>query len=189
MSIYNLTLVSYFVIKDQIATEADITNNILASLCKDNDYVIEKYKEEARKDGNYRFVFKTYNSKMNEAPILINGWAITEITSNLCWKPHLWMSFNLTDSEGNSSKDNKMPYTNSNDDYFRNSQDLKVEGVSFRGINRMIELAQKASAFKSWYYFLENLSLQKASLDFNDKLRKLETKTTELLKAIQDLYI
>lgn len=157
MSIKELTLTSYFVIKNLEASEISIDGNSLNTLCASNDYVIERYSEAPWSDGNYRYIYKIYNSRQQESLIRVGKWSINSIKSNLCWNPSKWISFDLTDPKGNSCIDKRMPYTRVNSQQYQHYQDVVVSGAGVEGINRMLTLAKDMTKFDSWYYVLEDL--------------------------------
>lgn len=164
-------LVYYVVIKDFQSFHKSPDSNV-NELLKQFDYVIKISETAHAKDGNYGLIFKINKIIATDCAISINGWTIKAIKSNFSWKPYDWMMFDLVDPIGNSCWDRRMPYKNVNHPYWKEkgAQDVMVSGAGASGFNLMLDLAKRASQFKSWYYFLEHLAIEEVKkankLDF-----------------------
>lgn len=181
-----MLLIEYIVVKDLIAKQIQLKDNSVETLCRYNDYVIEKYRRETGSK-NYDFQYKIYRNNEEQTSIKVGRWRIENLRSFSSWNPSKILLFDLVDPSGISSADCKLPYSWINSD---NTTYIYVNWTSEVGINNMLALAKEASIHTYWLAFIRTRFELNVTEKYKNKINVLEQEVNELkskLGSIQSL--
>jgi len=180
-----MTLQEYIVIKDLTAVQIPLKDNSVEALCKENDYVIERYKRETP-NANIDYQYKVYQDNEIQTFIKVGNWKVENIHSESAWTPKA-LFFDLIDPKGVNSGDKKLPY------YWINSKNatfIYVDWVGVSGINNLLQLAKEASSHTYWLSFIKARFEANATAKHNASILKLEEEINNLkskLSLIQSI--
>jgi len=180
-----MILDQYIIIKDLKAEQVLLQGNSVESLCKENDYVVERYKHETIGD-NIDYKYKIYKNNEIQTFINIGNWKIENLHSESKWVPKI-LYFDLIDPKGVSSADKTLPY------YWINSTSatyIYVNFVGVFGINNLLKLGLEASTHSHWLSFIKARFLANATGKHNIKILNLEKEVDKLktkLSSIQSI--
>lgn len=180
-----MILKEYIVIKDLTAVQMPLEGNSVDLLCKDNDYVIERYMR-GTVGANVDFQYKIYRDNKIQSFIKIGNWKVENLHSESHWKPKT-LFFDLIDPKGVSSVDKKLPYHWINS---KNASFIYVDWVGVSGINNLLQLANEASTHLSWLSFIKARFEASATEKHNARILKLEKEVNKLkmkLSSIQSI--
>lgn len=174
-----MDLYNYILINDFVASEIPPSKGNLAMLCQENDYVIEKWRQNTI-GANFHFVYKIYVKGIQQNHISIGNWRIEDIHTYSKWVPKE-LVFNLVDPTGRSSNDRAYSYTFIN----RGSwPSLAVPFTNYKAFDRLFSLAKEADKHDRWLPFL--LEKTKSNLEKITSWSRGSTYEIEKLeKAIQ----